>query len=179
MFGLDCVVISLYVDDFFFCTHIEAIMKTKNFLSTKFEITNLGEVDVMLRFKVAKSDNGFSLNQSHYIENFDVIPVKTPFDPSIQLKRNEGKSVSQSEYAKIIGSVMFLMNHTWIDFAYVVSRLNRYTHNPSSEHWNALERLHKYLKGVAHSTMESVFIALDLVRQEVEWLKNLLAEIPL
>uniref|UniRef100_A0A2N9I4V3 Reverse transcriptase Ty1/copia-type domain-containing protein n=1 Tax=Fagus sylvatica TaxID=28930 RepID=A0A2N9I4V3_FAGSY len=42
---------------------------------------------------------------------------------------------------------MFLMNCTRPDIAYAVSRLSRYTHNPSHEHWTALTRLLRYLKG--------------------------------
>ena len=42
---------------------------------------------------------------------------------------------------------MFLMNYNRPDIAYVVSRLSRYTHNPSSEHQNALPRLLRYLRG--------------------------------
>jgi len=75
-----------------------------------------------------------------------VTHVKAPYDPSIYLRENKGTSVSQTEYAKIIGSVMFLMNFTHSDIAYAVSRLSRYTHNPSQEHWNALLRLLKYLR---------------------------------
>ncbi|GMI95547.1 hypothetical protein HRI_003224000 [Hibiscus trionum] len=241
MFGTDCVIISLYVDDMLiFSTNIESINKTKSFLSTKFEMTDLGEVDVILGVKVIKSEKGFSLSQTHYIEkvlkkfdSFDVVPVRTPYDSSIHLFKNEGSSVSQMEYAKIIGSLMFLMNYTRPDIAYVVSRLSRYTHNPSNEHWVALRRLLKYLKGtmdwrlefvgfpatlegycdanwvsdsdevsstsgyvftlggaaiswksskqtcIARSTIESEFIALDLAGQEVEWLRSLLADIPL
>ncbi|KAL0290030.1 UNVERIFIED_CONTAM: Retrovirus-related Pol polyprotein from transposon TNT 1-94 [Sesamum angustifolium] len=67
--------------------------------------------------------------------------------PNIYLKKNNSDSVSQAEYAKIIGSVMFLMNHTRPDIAYAVSRLSRYTHNLNKEHWDALRRLLKYLKG--------------------------------
>ncbi|KAE8715787.1 putative mitochondrial adenine nucleotide transporter BTL3 [Hibiscus syriacus] len=89
---------------------------------------------------------------------------------------------------------MFLMNYTRPDIAYAVSRLSRYTHNLSGEHWIALKRLLKYLKGnldwklefvgfpatcIARSTMESEFIALDLAGQEAEWLRSLLADIPL
>jgi len=79
--------------------------------------------------------------------NQDVTPVRTLYDPSIHLKKNKGSSVLQNEYAKVIGSVMFLMNFTRPNIAYVVSRLSRYTHNPSQEHWNALLRLLKYLRG--------------------------------
>ncbi|KAK8570584.1 hypothetical protein V6N13_032201 [Hibiscus sabdariffa] len=241
MFGTDCVIISLYVDNMLiFSPNIESINKTKSFLSTKFEMTNLGEVDVILGVKVTKTEKGFSLGQTHYVEkvltkfdSFDVIPVRTPYDSSIHLFKNKGSSVSQTEYAKIIGSLMFLMNYTRPSIAYAVSRLSRYTHNPSNEHWIALKRLLKYLRGtmdwklsfvcfpavlegfcdakwvsdndevsstsgyvftlggatiswksskqtcIARSTMESEFIALDLAGQEAEWLRNILAEIPL
>ncbi|KAL0319910.1 UNVERIFIED_CONTAM: Retrovirus-related Pol polyprotein from transposon TNT 1-94 [Sesamum radiatum] len=77
----------------------------------------------------------------------DEIPVRTPYDPSACLKKNKGDSVSQADYAKIIGSVMFLMNYTRPDIAYAVSRLSRYTHNPNKDHWDALRRLLRYLKG--------------------------------
>ena len=55
--------------------------------------------------------------------------------------------MSQIEYAKIIGGVMFLINCTCPDIAYAVSILSRYTHNPAEEHWDALHRLLRYLRG--------------------------------
>ncbi|XP_075645702.1 secreted RxLR effector protein 161-like [Castanea sativa] len=42
---------------------------------------------------------------------------------------------------------MFLTNCTHPDIAYAVGRLSRYTHNPSIEHWDAISRLLRYLKG--------------------------------
>lgn len=236
-----CVIICLYVDDMLILgTHLDVINQTKDFLSSKFEMKDLGEADVILGVKITKTKDGFIMCQSHYVEkvlkkfdSFDVTAVRTPYDPSIHLKKNKGKSVSQSEYAKIIGSLMFLMNYTRPDIAYAVSRLSRYTHNPCNEHWNALKRLLKYLKGtidwglnykrfpnvlegycdanwvsdndevsstsgyvftlcgaaiswksakqtvIARSTMESEFIALDLAGQEAEWLRSLMADIPL
>ena len=155
MFGSDCVIICLYVDDMLiFCSNLEVINNTKMFLSSSFDMKDLGEADVILGVKIRKTENGFSLCQSHYIEKilkkfecFDERTVRTPYDPSISLKKNNGESVSQAEYAKILGSVMYLMNYTRPDIAYAVSRLSRYTHNPNNEHWNALRRLLKYLKG--------------------------------
>ena len=154
MIGSDCVIICLYVDDMsIFGPNVNVVNETKNFLSSKFEMKDLGEVDVILGIKIKRTVNGFSLCQSHYIEKmlkrfdcFDVVSVRTPYDPSIHLKKNKDSSISQIEYAKIIGSVMFLMNYTRPNIAYAVSRLSRYTHNPSNEHWNALHRLLRYLK---------------------------------
>ncbi|XP_070049708.1 uncharacterized mitochondrial protein AtMg00810-like [Nicotiana tomentosiformis] len=216
------------------------INEIKNFWSSKFEMKDLGETDVILGIKIKRTPNGFSLSQSHYIEkmlkrfNFiDVAPVRTPCDPSIHLRKNKESSISQTEYAKIIGSVIFFMNYTRCDIAYVVSRLSRYTHNPNGEHWNAFHRLLRYLRGtmdwhlhfnkffavlegfcdanwvtdydkvsstsgyvltlgagaiswksskqtcIARSNMEFEFIALELAEQEAEWLRNLLADVPL
>ena len=83
--------------------------------------------------KIRKTNYGFYLYQSHYIEkilkkfnNFDVTHVRTPYDPSIHLQKNKESSISQTEDAKIIESVMFLMNYTWPDISYVVSKLSRY-----------------------------------------------------
>ena len=41
---------------------------------------------------------------------------------------------------------MYLMSCTRPDLAYVVSRLSRYTRNPSAEHWKSITRLLRYLR---------------------------------
>lgn len=89
------------------------------------------------------------MSQAHYVEkvlrnfkSFDVDLVKIPYDPSVHLVKNKGDPVSQSEYAKVIGSIMYLMNCTRPDVAYVINRLTRYTHN----HWGALCRLLRHLR---------------------------------
>lgn len=55
---------------------------------------DLGEADVILGIKIKRADNGFSLCQPHYIERilkkfgcFDLVPVRTPYDPSIHLRK--------------------------------------------------------------------------------------------
>lgn len=216
------------------------VQDTKAYLSSVFEMKDLGEADVILGVKLQRTKHGFTMSQSHYVKKIlerfgysDLTSAKTPYDSSLHLKKNNGDGVSQEQYAKIIGSVMYLMNCTRPDIAYTVSRLSRYTHNPSAEHWHALYRLLKYLKGtadwclhfnsfpailesycdanwvsdndevsstsgyvftlgggaiswksakqtcIASSTMESEFIALELAGREADWLRNLLAEIPL
>lgn len=155
MFESSCVIICLYVDDMLIVgSNIEVVNDTKIFLSNMFEMKDLGEADVILGIRLKKTDGGYSLSQSHYVEiflkkfdSFDVLPCKTPYDASVELVKNNGPSVSQEKYAKIIGSVMFLMNSTRPDIAYAMSRLSRYNHNPGNSHWNALSRLLRYLRG--------------------------------
>ena len=102
---------------------------------------DLGKAYVILGIKIIRNSEGITLSQSHYVEkvlkkfnHFDCDLVRTLYNPSINLKKNRGFPVAQSEYAKITGSVMFLMNCTSLDIAYAVSRLSRYTHNPVYEH---------------------------------------------
>lgn len=103
------------------------------------------------------------LSQSHCAEkllrkfnSFDVTPAKTPYDPSVQLTKIQEASVSQEEYVKIIGSLMFFMNYTKSDIAFVVNGLSHCTHNPSGDYWNALKWVLWYLKGTMDSGLHYV-----------------------
>ncbi|XP_071902719.1 secreted RxLR effector protein 161-like [Coffea arabica] len=114
----------------------------------------MDEAKMILGVKIIRRGNGIVLSQEHYTErllrkfkNYDVTPVSTPYDANTQLKKNNSDPIAQSKYAQIIGSLMHLMNFTRLEIAYVVCRLSRYTHNPNREHWFALVRLMKYLRG--------------------------------
>lgn len=149
------VIISLYVDDMLISgTCIDVVNKIKCFLAFKFDMKDLGEVKVILGIKIIRCDSGLILTQEHYVErllkrfgHFDIIPVSTPYDSNIQLKKNRDDSVAQFKYAHIIRSLMHLMNYTPPDIAYVVCRLSRYTQSPNRDHWITLSKVMKYLKG--------------------------------
>ena len=68
----------------------------------------------------------FNVYESHY--------VRTHFDLSIHLRKNQGDLMSQLEYAQIIGNLMYAMNCTWPDIAYSVSKLSSFTSNLSNDH---------------------------------------------
>ncbi|XP_071688027.1 secreted RxLR effector protein 161-like [Rutidosis leptorrhynchoides] len=65
---------------------------------------------------------------------------------SQHLTKNRGVPVAQLEYSRIISSLMYLMSCTRPDIAYVVSRLSRYTSNPSTDHWKSITQLPRYLR---------------------------------
>ncbi|XP_077248607.1 uncharacterized protein LOC143888156 [Tasmannia lanceolata] len=48
----------------------------------------------------------------------------------------------------ILGSLMYAMTCTRPDIAFAVGKLSRFTSNPSNVHWNAINRILKYLKGI-------------------------------
>nr|GEZ00363.1 zinc finger, CCHC-type [Tanacetum cinerariifolium] len=58
-----------------------------------------------------------------------------------------GKPVDQPEYSRAISFLMYAMTNTRPDIAYVASRLSWFTSNPSRQHWKAITRIFKYLRG--------------------------------
>ena len=148
------VIVCLYVDDMLIVGSNDKMIKsTKNMLNSKFDMKDMGMADVILGIKITRTSDGLILSQSHYVDNilgkFDKDNsgvVRTPIDLSLKLSKNKGESISQIEYSRIIGSLMYLMSCTRPDIAYAVSKLSRYTSNPGKEHWIAINRVLKYLR---------------------------------
>ena len=129
------------------------ITTNKKMLSSKFNMKDLGVADVILGIKLSRTSGGLILSQSRYIEKlldkFDKDEsniARTPVDINLHLSKNIGQSISQLEYSRIIGSLMYVMNCTRPDIAYSVSKLSRYTSNPGVDHWKAIIRVLRYLR---------------------------------
>ncbi|GJW62729.1 zinc finger, CCHC-type containing protein, partial [Tanacetum coccineum] len=115
------VIICLYVDDMLiFGADQVQVDLTEEFLSSRFSMKDMGEADVIL--------------------------VSTPMDTSEKLMPNNGQVVSQLEYSRVIDCLMYAMTCTRPDIAFVVGKLSRYTSNPGTQHWQAIQRVLKYLK---------------------------------
>nr|GEU83036.1 zinc finger, CCHC-type [Tanacetum cinerariifolium] len=102
---------------------------TKEFLSSWFALRDIGEADVIL--------------------------VSTPMDACEKLMPNNDQVVSQLEYSRVIGCLIFLLGGGVI-------------------YWAS-----KKQTCITGSTIESEFVALAAAGKEAEWLTNLLFEIPL
>nr|GEX89562.1 hypothetical protein [Tanacetum cinerariifolium] len=124
---------------------------TKEFSSSKFFMKHMGEVDVIL--------------------------VNNLMDTSEKLMPNNGQAMSQLEYYRVIGCLMYDMTCTMPDIVVAMDKLSRYTSNPSTQHWQAIQRASKKQTCIANSTMESEFVALAAAGKEVEWLRNLILDI--
>ncbi|GJV58943.1 zinc finger, CCHC-type containing protein [Tanacetum coccineum] len=120
--------------------------------------------------------------------------------------RSRRKPADQLEYSRAIGCLMYAMTSTRRDIAYAVGRLSRFTSNPSRQHWQAITKVFKYLKGTMNyglsyvgypsvleaysdaswinhvevsSSTSGWFVALAAAGKEAEWLRNLIHEIPI
>jgi hypothetical protein len=113
-------------------------------------------LDVILNIKLLREEEngGVTLVQSHYVEKVlsrfgycDCAPALTSYDPSVILRKNRKISRDQLRYSQIVGSLMYLASATRPDISFAVSKLSRFVSNPGDTHWNALERVLRYLKG--------------------------------
>ncbi|GKF69455.1 hypothetical protein Tco_0202512, partial [Tanacetum coccineum] len=144
---------------------------------------DMGEADIILGIKIKLENKGIVITQSYYIEKIlkkfnrkDYSPVSTPMDPVEKLKSNTGKPVDQLKYSRAIGCLMYAMTSTRPNIAYAFGRLSRFTNNPSRQHWKAITRVFKYLRGaskaskkqtcITGSTMKSEFVALVAAGKE-------------
>ncbi|GKE60392.1 zinc finger, CCHC-type containing protein, partial [Tanacetum coccineum] len=63
------VIICLYVDEMLiFGTNQVQVDLTKEFLSSRFSMKDMGEADVILGIRITHESNGVAISQSHYIE---------------------------------------------------------------------------------------------------------------
>nr|GEZ10014.1 zinc finger, CCHC-type [Tanacetum cinerariifolium] len=170
------VIICLYVDDILiFRTDQVQVDLTKEFLSSRFSMKDMGEVDVILGIRIKYESNGIAISQSYYIENFlkkfnysDCTPVSTPLDTYEKLMPNKGLVVSQFEYSRVIGYLMYAMTCTRPDIAFVVGKLSRYTSNLGSSlsEWYTSVIARKYPHRVNSSEDVS---ALNYQRAHKQW----------
>nr|GEV41611.1 hypothetical protein [Tanacetum cinerariifolium] len=136
----------------------------------------------------------------------DLILVSTPLDTCEKLMPNRGLAVSQLEYSRVIGCLMYAMTCTRHDIAFAVGKLSRLVYsgyplvlegytdaswisntedNSSISGWvfllggGVISWASKKQTCITGSIMKSKFLALAAVGKEAEWLKNLLFEIPL
>ncbi|GJU86621.1 zinc finger, CCHC-type containing protein [Tanacetum coccineum] len=94
------VIIYRYVDDMLiFGTDQVQVHLTKNFASSKFSIKDIGEADVIL--------------------------VSTPMDTSEKLRPNNGQDVSQLEYSRVIGYLMYDITCKRPGISFAMHKLSR------------------------------------------------------
>ena len=139
------------------------VQKVKNQLKNQYDMQDLGVVEHILGCEVKHDVNtGVSyLTQYQYtkkaIEKFfgaDLKPCDTPADSNVILSKsmspttNEEKAeMAKIPYREAVGTLLWLSLGTRPDISYAVSQVARYNDCYGIEHWQAVKRIFRYLKG--------------------------------
>ncbi|KAL0336693.1 UNVERIFIED_CONTAM: Retrovirus-related Pol polyprotein from transposon TNT 1-94, partial [Sesamum radiatum] len=148
------LILSLYVDDILLAgNNMEMIVATQKWLSSTFEMKDMGEAEYILDVKIHRdrSKKLLSLSQEAYIKRIierfrmhNANPVDTPMDKSCVLSKEicpkteeEKKHMTKIPYASAVGSLMYAMMCTRLDLSFAVGMVSRYQSNPGPNHWVA------------------------------------------
>ena len=157
------VYLVLYVDDMLIAAKLMCdIQRLKDLLSAEFEMKDLGATKKILGMEILRdrNQNKLFLSQKGYIQKvlnrFGMLstkPVDTPFATNIHLtmfapqSKEDKEYMSRVPYANAVGSLMYAMVCTRPDLAHAVSVVIRFMRQPGKEHWLAVKRILRYLKG--------------------------------
>ncbi|KAJ4724427.1 Retrovirus-related Pol polyprotein from transposon TNT 1-94 [Melia azedarach] len=139
------------------------VQKLKDLLSVEFEMKDLGAARKILGMEIYRdrSKKKLFLSQKGYIQKIlsrfgmsTAKPIDTPSAANAHLSvAFAPKSVEEKEYmsrvpyTSAVGSLMYAMVCTRPDLAQSVSVVSRFMGEPGKEHWQAVKRIFRYLKG--------------------------------
>ncbi|GJV03491.1 hypothetical protein Tco_1337060 [Tanacetum coccineum] len=123
-------------------------------MSKKFEMSMMRELTNFLGLQIKHDDKGILICQEQYTKNllkkyeiFDSSSVKKPMVSPNNLGPDlAGKSVNETSYRGMIGSLMYLIV-TRPDIQFFTVLYARYQYNPKESHLTAVKRILRSLKG--------------------------------
>ena len=152
-------IIAVYVDDIVLAGKSDKRMtEVKEQLAEHFQVKDMGELHYFLGVKIVqdKESGEVSIGQPAYtttvLQKFGMEhakPVNTPVDSSTKLMKatDEDECVDQKLYTSAVGSLLYLSSATRPDITYAVSNVAKYCAEPTKQHWLAVKRIMRYLKG--------------------------------
>ena len=155
-------IVAVYVDDMILGARSEAkLEEVKKKLNQKFQMKDLGLLHHFLGVTADqdRSTGRIWLGQPSYAEKLlhkfgmeDSKPVRTPVDPGVKLVQcvNEDDVQNQKTYQAVVGSLLYLSTKTRPDIAYAVGSVARFCAKPTKEHWTAVKRILRYLRGTVN-----------------------------
>lgn len=147
------LIICLYVDDMIYTGNLE-IDEFKLVMEKEFEMTDLGLMKYFLGIEVSQLESGMFISQSKYasdlLKRFKMLECKaaaTPIALGTKLSKNDqGKSIDQTLYKRLVGSLMYL-TATRPDIMFAVSLISRFMESPKDSHWQTGKRILRYVAG--------------------------------
>ncbi|GJR52612.1 retrovirus-related pol polyprotein from transposon TNT 1-94 [Tanacetum coccineum] len=153
--GKHILLVQIYVDDIIFAlTDLKACDIFSNEMSSKFQMSMMGQMSFFLGLQVSQSPGGIFINQSKFsleiLKKFRMDscdPVDTPMVDRLKLDEDPlGIPVDQTRFRSMVNSMMYL---TAIrpNLVFTVCMCARYQASPTKKHLKALKQVFRYLRG--------------------------------
>jgi len=153
----ELIIVLVYVDDLLLvASSLAAIYNIKKALHERSEMKDLGEAKVILGLEIRreKTLGTLKLSQGKYAaqvqEKFGMAecnPIGTPLEVGLQLVVKADESDDVLPYREAVGRLMYLMDGTRPDLAFAIGKLSRFVSCYRKEHWTAIKRVLRYVKG--------------------------------
>jgi hypothetical protein len=159
-------ILCLYVDDGLLCSSSEGVMKklVKD-LQSEFQITT-SPASCFVGLEIEQSKDSITIHQRGYLDKIldrfgmkDCKSVSTPAEPGnrrIEICRSSDltdQKMADVPYRQAVGSLLFAAIVSRPDIAFAVSHAARFVENPGPEHWGAVKRIFRYLRGTINKSI--------------------------
>ncbi|KAD6453258.1 hypothetical protein E3N88_07963 [Mikania micrantha] len=149
------LIIGVYVDDLIVTGSSERkIADFKEKMKSIFEMSDLGKLSYYLGIEVDQKQDSILVKQESYALKIlsqmgmqKCNEAKWPMDQKLQLTKDEsGKDVNATDYRRVIGSLIYLIN-TRPDLSFSVGVASKFMQSPKESHQNVVKQILRYLKG--------------------------------
>ncbi|GJZ55496.1 retrovirus-related pol polyprotein from transposon TNT 1-94 [Tanacetum coccineum] len=153
--GKHILLVQIYEDDIIFAsTDPKACDIFSNEMSSKFQMSMMGQMYFFLGLQVSQNPGGIFINQSKFtleiLKKFGMDscdPVDTPMVDRLKLDEDPlGIPVDQTRFCSMVDSLMYI-TASRLDLIFTVCMCARYQKSPTKKHLEALKRVFRYLKG--------------------------------
>ncbi|GJS53361.1 retrovirus-related pol polyprotein from transposon TNT 1-94 [Tanacetum coccineum] len=150
--GKHILLVQIYVDDIIFAStdHNACHIFSKE-MSSKFQMSMMGQMSFFLGLQVSQSPRGIFINQAKYaletLKKYGMDlsdPVDTPMVDRLKLDEDlMGIPVDQTRFRGMVGSLMYL-TASRPDLVFAVCMCARYQAKPTKKHFEAIKRIFRF-----------------------------------
>jgi len=167
-------ILAIYVDDILIAGKNKEINKIREEIKSKFELSDIGEIDFIIGIKFVKCNDGYILHQSQYVDKIlDEFKIdKYDEISNMMYYKNEKlskKKFNQKLYMKAVGCLLYLAIGTRPDIMFATSKASRKNQDPTYEDWFNVLKIFRYLNGTKYYGLKftnnidlNIFVDADL-----------------
>ncbi|GJU79559.1 retrovirus-related pol polyprotein from transposon TNT 1-94 [Tanacetum coccineum] len=147
--------VQIYVDDIIFAsTDPKDCDRFSNEMSSKFQMSMMGQISFFLGLQISQNPRGIFINQAKYaneiLKKFDLHksdPIDTHMVERTKLDEDLSRTpIDQTKYRSMIGSLMYL-TASRPDLVFAVCMCARYQSRPMKKNLEAVKGVFRYLQG--------------------------------